>query len=203
MNSDKVSPHLTTKIVQSYVRHHSLVPDQLPDLITSVHQAIVRLGQPPEPEEVLTPAVSVRRSVHREYVVCLDCGYRGKMLRRHIDTRHGLSRDEYLRRWGLRSDYPLTAPGYSERRSALAKELGLGRRSMIEGAQTETPIAAPPGEDAAGNSKARRPRRSRAVSNSRNTPRDAAVPAPPRRRRSRERVASPREEQTPSPTAES
>jgi hypothetical protein len=65
--------------------------------------------------------------------VCLDCGYRGKTLRRHISTRHGLSRDEYRNRWGLRSDHPLTAaPAYSERRSTLAKARGLGRKSTAQ-----------------------------------------------------------------------
>ena len=95
MNDEMLHPHLTTKIVVSYVQHHRLVPDQLADLITSVHRAIGQLGQPPEPEQVLAPAVSVRRSVHRDSVICLDCGCRGKTLRRHISTRHGLSPDEY------------------------------------------------------------------------------------------------------------
>ena len=128
MNNEVLDPHLTTKIVSSYVRHHTVGADQVSDLITSVHQALGQLGQPVQTEEVLTPAVSVRRSVHHDYVVCLDCGYRGKTLRRHIATRHGLNRDDYLKRWGLKADHPLTAPGYSEQRSALAKELGLGRK---------------------------------------------------------------------------
>ena len=98
MNTKEINPHLTAKIVVSYVRHQRLGPDQLPELITSVHRAIGQLGQPPEPEEVLTPAVSVRRSVHRDHVICLDRGYRGKTLARHIATQHGLSADEY-RQW--------------------------------------------------------------------------------------------------------
>src|ERR1700724_620454 len=128
MDNQNVDQHLTAKIVGSYVRHHTLEAGQLSDLITTVHRALGELGQPNHPEEVRTPAVSVRRSVHQDYVVCLDCGYRGKTLRRHISTQHDLSRDEYLKRWGLRNDHPLTAPAYSERRSALAKELGLGRK---------------------------------------------------------------------------
>src|SRR6476619_39237 len=119
-------------IVRSYVRHHRVGTDQISDLITSVHQAFFQLGRPVAPEEVLVPAVSVRRSVHQDYVVCLECGYRGKMLQRHISTRHALNNDEYLKRWGLRSDHPLTAPAYSERRSTLAKSLGLGRKSAKE-----------------------------------------------------------------------
>jgi len=99
-------------------------PNQLAGLITSVHQAIDQLGKPPEPEEMRTPAVPVRRSVHRDYIVCLECGYRAKTMRRHISARHGLGRDEYLQRWELRPDYPLTASVYSERRSTLAKALG-------------------------------------------------------------------------------
>jgi predicted transcriptional regulator len=61
-------------------------------------------------------------------VVCLDCGYRAKTLRRHISTQHGLSPDEYLKRWGLRSNHPLIVPGYSEHRSTVAKESGFGRK---------------------------------------------------------------------------
>jgi predicted transcriptional regulator len=87
VNTEEVNPHLTVKIVGSYVRHHRLGPDQLAELITSVRRAIGQLGEPPKPTEVLIPAVSVRRSVHRDYVICLDCGYRGKTLRRHIGIR--------------------------------------------------------------------------------------------------------------------
>jgi predicted transcriptional regulator len=130
MNIEKVDPHLTVKIVQGYVRHHRLGPDQLADVIASVHRTLGQLGQQVQPAKVLTPAVSIRQSVHRDYVVCLDCGYRGKTLRRHISSRHGLTGDEYRKRWGLRNDHPLTAPAYSEHRSTLAKELGLGRKSV-------------------------------------------------------------------------
>ena len=86
MNTEEINPHLTAKIVVNYMRHHRLVPDQLGDLITSVHRAIGQLGQPPEPEEVLTPAVSVRRSVHRDYVICLDCGHRGDTISAYSDA---------------------------------------------------------------------------------------------------------------------
>src|SRR5438309_11879649 len=130
-------------IVSSYVRHHTLRPEQLSDLITTVHRALSHLGQPIQAQEVLTPAVSVRRSVQHDYVVCLDCGYRGKMLRRHISTQHALNRDEYLSRWGLRSDHPLTAPAYSERRSTLAKALGLGRKPKAAVLAAVMPTAAP------------------------------------------------------------
>jgi len=140
VDDQSVNPILTTKIVGSYLRHHTVGASQLPDLITSVHRALSEVRQPNPPEELLTPAVSVRQSVRHDYVVCLDCGHRGKTLRRHISTRHGLSRDEYLKRWGLQPDHPLTAPAYSERRSTMAKQLGLGRKPKIQAAAT--PIAA-------------------------------------------------------------
>ena len=191
MNTEEINPHLTAKIVVSYVRHQRLGPDQLSDLITSVHRAIGQLGQPPEPDEVLTPAVSVRRSVHRDYVVCLDCGYRGKTLTRHIAMRHGFSGDEYRQRWGLRSNHPLTAPAYSEHRSTMAKALGFGRKSTTEVDPAPTPAASSP-LDAAGHPKARRTRRSRPASKSEGAATEtAARPTPARKRQARARVASP------------
>ncbi|HZK89935.1 MAG TPA: MucR family transcriptional regulator [Stellaceae bacterium] len=121
------APRLVARIIASYVSHHNLAPDQIPELIASVHRAIAALGQPVETASALIPAVPVRRSVQRDLVICLDCGWKGKMLRRHLTTRHGLSGDEYLKRWSLPGDHPLTAPNYSVQRSNLAKELGLGR----------------------------------------------------------------------------
>ena len=133
-----------TKIIASYVSHHNIGPEQIPELISSVQQSFDRLGQPAEPQGVLSPAVPVRRSVQRDHVVCLDCGWKGKMLRRHLSTRHGLTSEEYLKRWGLPSDHPLTAPTYSEQRSTLAKELGLGRGRTVEPAAAPLPGAAEP-----------------------------------------------------------
>src|SRR5260370_25004710 len=143
VNTEETDPHSTAMIVSSCVRHHTLRPEQLSDLITTVHHALTPLGQLMQIEEVLSPAVSVRRSVHHDYVVCLDCGYRGKMLQRHLTTRHALNKDEYLKRWGLRSDHPLTAPAYSERRSTLAKALGLGRKPNAAVLPAVTPTAPP------------------------------------------------------------
>jgi predicted transcriptional regulator len=194
-------------IVQSYVRHHKLRPDQLSGLITSVHRAIGQLGQPAQPEGVRTPAVSVRRSVHHDYVICLDCGYRGKTLRRHISTRHGLNKAEYLTRWGLRQDHPLTAPAYSERRSTMAKALGLGRKSTAQATPEVSLPAAPTPVDAGQESEATPSRRRRARSASKSVLPDVAseavtAPTPTRKRRSRSRITSPKPEQVSSPTAE-
>jgi predicted transcriptional regulator len=202
VNTERVSPHLTTKIVRGYVRHHTLGPDQLPDLIASVHRALGQLGQQVQPAGVLTPAVSIRQSVRHEYVVCLDCGYRGKTLRRHVGVRHGLTGDEYRRRWGLRSDHPLTAPAYSEQRSTLAKELGLGRKSVTAVAPapaTTEPAAANVEEQVETNPKTTRTRRSR----SKSEVNEAASAPRARQRRPRSRAAPAKSEPPSTPAADS
>jgi predicted transcriptional regulator len=118
---------LTTNIVAAYVRRNQIGADQLPVLISTVHQALSGLGRLADTGGERTPAVAIRRSVHRDYVVCLECGWRGQMLRRHVATGHGLSVDQYRARSNLRREHPMTAPSYSERRSGLAKQIGLGR----------------------------------------------------------------------------
>jgi predicted transcriptional regulator len=117
-----------TKIIASYVGNHVLAPDQLSALIATVERTVRQLGMASSAEPIRVPAVPVRRSVQHDHVVCLECGFRGQTLRRHLGSRHGLQVAEYLRRWQLPGDHPLTAPAYSARRSAMAKELGLGRQ---------------------------------------------------------------------------
>jgi predicted transcriptional regulator len=98
-------------------------------LIGEVHRALSSLGQSaPSVPELRHPAVPIRQSVRPEYVVCLECGFRSRILRRHLQMQHGLSVDEYRARWTLRSDHPVTASAYSQRRSEMAKAHGLGRR---------------------------------------------------------------------------
>jgi predicted transcriptional regulator len=194
MDPRRVDPLLTATIVRSYVRHHTVGAGQLSDLIASIHRALDQLGRSNQIEEVRAPAVSARQSVRPDYVVCLDCGFKGKTLRRHINTRHGLNGDDYRRRWGLRSDHPLTAPAYSERRSSMAKELGLGRKPNAQVAQTATPVVATAPVDAdAETQTAPSPRR---LSRSRSKQADVvseaiAAPPPARKRRPRSRVVSP------------
>jgi predicted transcriptional regulator len=198
MDTQKIYQHLTAKIVGTYVRHHTIGAGQLSDLITTVQRALGGLGQPNHPEELRTPAVSVQRSVQQDYVVCLDCGYRGKTLRRHINRQHGLSRDEYRKRWGLRNDHPLTAPAYTERRSMLAKELGLGRKPKAQPGPAVPPTAAPKPVASVEEPEATptRRRRSRSASNNADvTNKTVPEPTPNRKRRPRSRVAEPRLEE--------
>ncbi|MGA8613454.1 MAG: MucR family transcriptional regulator [Xanthobacteraceae bacterium] len=126
----KLDPGLVTEIVRSYVAKNSIGVDQIEGLITTVYRTLSGLGQGASASllEVLTPAVPIRRSVQPDHVVCLECGFQGKTLRRHLRVAHGLEPAAYRTRWRLAPDHALTAPAYSERRATMAKELGLGRK---------------------------------------------------------------------------
>ena len=141
----EVGQNLVATIVSSYVKHNTVSADALPTVIASVHQALSGLGKPALPVEPLTPAVPVQQSVRPDYVVCLECGFRSQTLRRHLRVQHGLERAAYFGRWQLPPDHPITAPGYSARRSAMAKQIGLGRgRKMATAAPPAEPEPAPP-----------------------------------------------------------
>jgi len=157
---------LTTNIVAAYVRRNQIVADQLPVLISTVHQALATVGKPAaEVNAERTPAVPIRRSVHRDYVVCLECGWRGQMVRRHLATGHGLSVDQYRARWNLPREHPMTALGYSQQRSDLAKQIGLGR-GRGRRASSEEPEPVAPGIPAAEQPRSRRRGRPRSGSTS-------------------------------------
>ena len=115
-----------SKIVSAYVSNNNLSSGDLPQLITTVHEALQKPHQatssPPEPE------VPIKKSVTHDYVICLEDGKKLKMLKRHLRNAYGMSPDEYRRRWRLPSDYPMVAPEYAARRSELAKKIGLGRK---------------------------------------------------------------------------
>jgi predicted transcriptional regulator len=138
----KVDPGLVAEIVRSYVAKNSIPVEQLGGLIATVHHTLSGLGQdaPASLPQALTPAVSIRRSVQPDYVVCLECGLRGRTLRRHLRMQHGLEVDAYRVRWKLSPDHALTAPAYSARRAAMAKQLGFGRRRSVA---AESPPASP------------------------------------------------------------
>ena len=120
---------LASDIVSAHVSNNSLSADEVPSLITNVYNALAGLGQEADAiDERPEPAVSVRASVKRDHIVCLDCGKKMKMLKRHLMTEHGMTPDEYRARWELGNDYPLVAPAYAETRRDLAKKIGLGRK---------------------------------------------------------------------------
>ena len=121
---------LTAEIVAAYVSNNDIEAGELAGLIGEVHAALNRTAaEPAAPEpEPLKPAVSVRKSVTPDYIVCLEDGKKFKSLKRHLRTRYGLSPEEYRQKWGLSSDYPMVAPNYAQARSNLAREMGLGQK---------------------------------------------------------------------------
>ena len=122
---------LTADIVSAYVSNNSVSAHDLPGLITEVYQALNRThGGVVEPEpEPLKPAVNPKKSVFPDFIVCLEDGKKFKSLKRHLRTHYDLSPEQYREKWGLPSDYPMVAPNYSETRSRLAKDNGLGRKA--------------------------------------------------------------------------
>ena len=120
---------LTSDIVAAHVSNNSVAVDEVSTLISNVYSALSGLGDANVSEEARPePAVSVRASVKKEHIVCLDCGKKMKMLKRHLSTEHDMSPEEYRQRWDLPSDYPMVAPAYADTRRDLAKKIGLGRK---------------------------------------------------------------------------
>jgi predicted transcriptional regulator len=134
---------LTADIVAAHVSNNDVRVADVPALIATVHQALSALGTPVEVEEVLpVPAVSVRASVKRDHLVCLEDGKKMKMLKRHLMTEHGMTPADYRARWGLAADYPMVAPEYAETRRDLAVKIGLGRKpGQKRGRRPKAPAA--------------------------------------------------------------
>ena len=123
---------LATEIVSAYVAHNALPASELPSLVKTVHSALDRMqtGQVLDPVvEQQQPAVSIRKSVTDDYIVCLEDGRKFKSLKRHLQSAYGLSPEQYRTKWGLPRDYPMVAPAYASKRSELARKIGLGRKA--------------------------------------------------------------------------
>jgi predicted transcriptional regulator len=130
--------HLTTKVVAAYVSNNPVPTQSVASLIADVHRAfetiITRRSHAnnvavrSDHVRAVRPAVPVSKSIHADYLVCLEDGKRFRSLKRHLRSHFGLSPEDYRRKWNLPLGYPMVAPGYSRERSVLAKEIGLGRR---------------------------------------------------------------------------
>ncbi|HRE21273.1 MAG TPA: MucR family transcriptional regulator [Rhabdaerophilum sp.] len=121
---------LAAEIVSAYVSNNSVPAADLPALINEVYTALTRVGTPVAEviSEPLKPAVSVKKSVHNDYIICLEDGKKFKSLKRHLRTQYQMSPEQYREKWGLPADYPMVAPNYAAARSRLAKEMGLGQQ---------------------------------------------------------------------------
>ncbi|ALN71214.1 MULTISPECIES: MucR family transcriptional regulator [unclassified Aureimonas] len=169
-NSDQVSSqrYLAAQIVKAYVSNNHVPRDDLPSLISIVFDAL-KFDTPTEAAQAeaapLVPAVSIKKSVTPDYIVCLEDGKQFKSLKRHLMTHYDLTPEAYRQKWGLPADYPMVAANYAAKRSELAKSIGLGRKiaapeAVVEPTPAPEPEAAPAEEKSA---KRRAPRKSKAA----------------------------------------
>lgn len=133
-------------LVSAYVSNNSMRASDLPDFIASIHASIQHLaaGQvetPPAPPPV--PAVPIKKSLTQDHIICLEDGKKFRSLKRHLGTVYNMTPDEYRTKWGLPKDYPMVAPGYSEIRSKLAKDIGLGQQ-RADAVEASPPAAVEP-----------------------------------------------------------
>ena len=121
---------LTADIVSAYVSNNTVSPGDIPGLINQVHAALLRVsaGQSEAPAEPLKPAISIKKSITPDYIVCLEDGKKFKSLKRHLRTQYNMTPEQYREKWDLAVDYPMVAPNYAAARSQLAKQMGLGQQ---------------------------------------------------------------------------
>ena len=121
---------LTAAIVSAYVSNNSVQAGDLSSLIGQVHSALTRVssGHADAPNEPLKPAVSVKKSITPDHIVCLEDGKKFKSLKRHLRTQYNMTPEQYRDKWSLAPDYPMVAPNYAAARSQLAKQMGLGQQ---------------------------------------------------------------------------
>ena len=120
---------LAVQIVSAHVQHNKMQSEELPAFIQQIYKTLHSVGGEPAMADKPAPAVPVKKSVFDDHVICLDCGKQLKMLKRHLMTDHGMTPEQYRERWTLGRDYPMVAPDYASKRSALAKKIGLGRKA--------------------------------------------------------------------------
>ncbi len=119
---------LTAQIVSAHVSNNAVAPDSLPSLIQEVYKTLAGVGKEPAAPDRPQPAVSVKKSIMPDHIVCLEDGKKLKMLKRHLKTAYNMTPEQYRERWGLAPDYPMVAPDYAKHRSTLAKKIGLGTK---------------------------------------------------------------------------
>jgi predicted transcriptional regulator len=119
---------MTTDIVASFVSNNKVAPEELGELIRSIHRTVAGLsGGGAVAADKPKPAAPINKSVQHDFIICLEDGKKLKMLKRYLRSTYGLTPDEYRKRWGLPADYPMVAPAYAARRSEFAKKIGLGK----------------------------------------------------------------------------
>lgn len=134
---------LTADIVSAHVANNTVEVGEIGTLVQQVHEVLAGLGKEEPAPEQKVGAVSIRASIKPDHIVCLECGAKQKTLKKHLQSAHGMSPEDYRRDYGLPRDYPLIAPDYAETRRALAKKIGLGRKPKATNNSATKPNSKP------------------------------------------------------------
>lgn len=131
LNRDDAAPAVileyASDIVSAYVSNNPIQSEELPGLIKDVHATLKELKSATGTKAIPEPAIPIKKSITDDFLICLEDGKKFKSLKRHLRSKYGMSPEEYREKWGLPYDYPMVAPSYARKRSALAKEMGLGK----------------------------------------------------------------------------
>ena len=121
---------LTSEVVSAYVSNNPVSTNELPNLISEVYASLAKVSgsEAGGAAHNTKPAVPIKKSLHDDYIICLEDGQKFKSLKRHLRSHYDMSPEEYREKWGLPADYPMVAPNYAKARSRLAREMGLGRK---------------------------------------------------------------------------
>jgi predicted transcriptional regulator len=129
MENDTATIEMTADVVAAYLTNNPVAASELPGIIQAVHQALTAAVAGPAPAAAAPePAVSVKKSITPDFLICLEDGRKFKSLKRHLRTKYDMSPEDYRTKWGLPKDYPMVAPAYAEKRSSLARQMGLGQQ---------------------------------------------------------------------------
>lgn len=119
---------LTAEIVLAHVGNNTTAVEDVSGLITSVYATLEGLGARATIAETRPkPAVSIRASIKPTHIVSMIDGKPYSMLKRHL-AGNGYTPETYREAFGLPADYPMVSAAYAEKRRALARKNGLGRK---------------------------------------------------------------------------
>lgn len=133
---------MVAEIVSAYVSNNQIPGSQIPDVIRSIYNCLIGLDSVSHSqiETIQKPAITLKKSISPDYLVCLEDGKKLKMLKRYLRTTYNMTPEQYRTKWGLPPDYPMVAPNYAKQRSVFAKDIGLGRKGRAEGRSVRTPL---------------------------------------------------------------
>ncbi len=128
--TDQTLLNYAVDVVTAHVANNPIATGDVPGFLREVYSTLQELAGEKEPEAPRgEPAVPIKSSIKRDYIICLEDGKKLRMLKRYLKTQYGMTPEQYRTKWGLPADYPMNAPALAEQRSSAAKHIGLGRKA--------------------------------------------------------------------------